>query len=369
MARRSLYLDWYVRMPELKFDLRSSGISGFKYDVSVSEFDLSRNYAHGSPEASRLLAERYNVRSENVFSASEGATGQNTRVIRYLAENNPSKKEAVVEYPTYEPLLRAVQDYFPVVKRLERKPEDGYRLSADELRRVASKQTCLCLITNSHAPSGAIAGVGELKEIMAVAREFGFFVICDEIYGEFNRDLVPTVFSADPDFGIVTTSFTKAYGLGGLRAGVTLANRAVVDGLYEDALNTVGSASNLVEAVTVKLLTDGKQALEKHKEKWTPLKKETEKWLHEKGFNYSKNNAGVTYWVQLPLGDTYRWVNNHTIPEQGLAVVPGTFFLFRDGNELVKSNMIRLGIGHVDPDSSNLTEALDALEKAVKTPS
>jgi hypothetical protein len=354
-------------VPKLKYDLRSSGISGFKYDLSVSEFDLSHNYAHGSPEATKLLADRYHVLPENVFSASEGATGQNTRVIRYLAEKNPSKNEAVVEYPTYESLLRVAQDYFPVVKRLERKEESGYRLDANELRRVVSEKTGLCLLTNSHAPSGAIADAGDLQEIMSVADEFGFFVVIDEIYAEFNRDLVPTVFSVDPEFGIVTTSFTKAYGLGGLRAGLALANKIIVDGLYEDALNTVGTASNLVEAATVKLLTEGKQALERHKEKWMRLKRETEKLLSEKCFEYLKNDAGVTYWVELPVEDTYRWVVDHTIPEHGLAVVPGAFFLFRDDYELVKSNMIRLGVGYVNPDNSNLAEAMDVLEKAVRT--
>lgn len=366
MTHPSLYLDWYVHVPKLKYDLRSSGVSGFRYNLSLGEVDLSLNYAHGNPEAAELLAERYHVRPENVFISSDGASGQNTKVIRYLAEKNPSKNEAVVEYPTYEPLLRAVEEYFPVVKRLERKEDDKYRLDADEIRRVASEKTALCLLTNSHAPSGAIADVGELKETMAVAGDYGFFVVCDEVYAEFNRDVVPTVFSVDPEFGIVTTSFTKVYGLGGLRTGVALANKEVVDGLYEDALNTVGTSSNLVQVVTVKLLTEGKQVLERHKQKWVHLKRETEKLLSEKRFRYFRNEAGVTYWVQLPVEDTYKWVNNHTIPKCSLAVVPGAFFLFKDDYELVKSDMIRVGIGYIDPDNSNLAEALDVLEKAVK---
>ena len=368
MTRASLYLDWYVHVPKLRYDLRSSGLNGFKYDISLGEVDLSLNYAHGNPEASELLAERYRVKPENVFISSEGASGQNTKVIRYLAERSPNKKEAVVEYPTYEPLLRAVQECFPVVKRLERKEDEGYRLDADELRSIATEKTALCLLTNSHAPTGVIADAGELKQIMDVAGQHGFLVVCDEIYAEFNRHAMPTAFSVDPEFGIVTTSFTKAYGLGGLRTGVVLANKRVVDGLYEDALNTVGPSSNLVEAVTVKLLTEGKQALERHRQKWTHLKRETEKLLSEKSFRYLRNEAGVTYWVQLPVEDTYRWVNDHTIPERSLATVPGAFFLFKDDCELVKSDMIRVGIGYVDPDNSNLTEALDVLEKAAKNP-
>ncbi len=367
MRHPSLYLDWYIRVPKVKYDFRSSGLSGFKYNLMLGEVDLSLNYLHGNPEAAKLLAQRYHVRPKNVFISSEGASGQNARIIRYLAERNPKKNEAVVEYPTYEPLLRQVQEHFPTVKRLERKEKDAYRLDADELRKLVSEKTGLLVLTNSHAPSGAISDVNELKEIMAVAGEYGFYVLCDEIYAEFNRDAIPTVFSVDQELGIVTTSFTKAYGLGGLRAGIAIAEKELVDELYLDTLNTVGTSSNLVEAITVKLLTEDREALEKHKQKWIRLKKETEKWLNEKGFEYFPNNAGITYWVKLPVKDTYRWINEHAIAHYSVAPVPGTFFLFKNDTKLTKTNMIRLGLGNINPNKPNLSNAFEVLEKAINT--
>jgi len=47
--------------------------------------------------------------------------------------------------------------------------------------------------------------------------------------------------------------------------------------------------------------------------------------------------------------------------------VPGAFFLFKNGYKLAKSNMVRLGLGTVDPDNPNLSEAFQALEEATKT--
>jgi aspartate/methionine/tyrosine aminotransferase len=367
MKHPSMYLDWYIHVPKLKYDLRSSGITYFTYDLNLGEVDLGANYAHGNPEAAKELAKWFGAEPENVFISSEGASGQNARIIRCLAERNPKRNEAIIEYPTYEPLLRQVHEHFPHVRRLERREEDNFRIDADQLERVVSERTGLIVLTNPHAPSGAISNLGELEEIMGVARERGIYVLCDEIYAEFDRNVVPTIFSVDPEWGIVTTSFTKAYGLGGLKLGVALAQREFVDEFYVDVLNTVGNSPNIVQLIAAELLNKGKESLKRHQQKWALIKNEAEKWLDEKNLEFFPNKAGITYWVKLPMKDTYRWTNRYTIPHYDLASVPGAFFLFKNGYTLTKSNMIRLGLGNVDPEEPDLEEALGTLEEALNT--
>ncbi|MGB9676750.1 MAG: pyridoxal phosphate-dependent aminotransferase [Candidatus Bathyarchaeales archaeon] len=364
MKWRSFYLEWYVKVPTVKFDFRSSGLANLKLDLALGEVDLSVNYAHGNPETTKLLAKRYHVNSGNVFVSGDGASGQNVRVIRVLAEKN-RKKEAVVEYPTYEPLLRQVQEHFPRVKRLKRRAEDDYMLDADSLRKIVSDKTGLLVITNLHAPSGAVATKNELEEVTAIAREYDFYVLCDEIYAEFERASIPTIFSVDEELGITTTSFTKAYGLGGLRLGVTLASERLVDTLYADTLNTIGNSSNIVQIVAAKLLKEYLHKLEEHKQKWTAFKRETEEWLEAKKLEYFPNKFGVTYLVKTPIKDTYKWVNEKAIPKYSVAPVPGTFFLFKSDYKLVRTNMVRLGLGNINPENPNLQLALEALWKAI----
>ena len=354
-------------MPKVKYDFRSSGLGYFKYDVKLGEIDLSINYANGNPETAEQLAKRYYVKQENIFISSEGASGQNARIIRYLAEKCDKKNEAIVEYPTYEPLLRQVQEFFPHLKRLERKEKESYRLDADALRKLASEKTGLLVLTNPHAPSGVIANAKELRDIMNIAQEHGFHVLCDEIYAEFERNSIPTIFSINQELGIATTSFTKVYGLGGLKLGVAVANKNLVSELYTDVLNTVGNSPNIVQIIAAELLTKGKEKLEMHKQKWIGLKKETEEWLNEKDFEYFQNYVGVTYWVKTPVKDTYKWINKKAIPHHSLAPVPGTFFLFKNDYNLIESSMIRLGLGNMNPEESCLKEALEALGKALKT--
>jgi aspartate/methionine/tyrosine aminotransferase len=361
----SLYLDWYIHVPNIRYDFRSSGIVNFRRILNLGEVDLSINYAHGNPEAVKQVARRYNVKPENVFISGEGASGQNARIIRCLAERKPEKTEAIVEYPTYEPLLRAVQEHFSLVKRLDRKEKDAFTLDASTLRRIVSTKTGLLVLTNPHAPSGAVSDMIELEEVMDMAQEYGFHVLCDEIYAEFNRNAVPTIFSVNPELGVVTTSFTKAYGLGGLKLGIALARKQLVDELYTDVLNTVGNAPNIVQLVATELLAKSRDKLERHKQEWNRLKREAENWLTEMDLEHFPSKVGVTYWVRLPIKDTYKWVVEQTIPRYSLAAVPGTFFLFRSGYKLARSDMVRLGLGSIDPEEPELTKALDTLEMAI----
>jgi aminotransferase len=209
--------------------------------------------------------------------------------------------------------------------------------------------------------------MGELKDIMAVAREFGFFVVCDEIYAEFDRSVVPTIFSVDSEYGIVTTSFTKAFGLGGLKLGVALAQGMLVNELYVDVLNTVGNSPNVVQLLASEILKNGMEALERHKRRWRPVKRETEQRLDRQGIEYFPNKLSVNYWAKLPVKDTCRWIDEHAVPKNDVAPLPGAFFLFKSGCEIVQSNMVRIGLGHVNPEGSDLPEALEAMEKALET--
>ena len=365
MKHPSVYLNWYVRVPRLKYDFRSSGLSFFQYDVNLSRVDLSMNYADGNPETVRLLADYYNVQPENVFVSSEGASGQNARIIRVLGEHLKGKNEAIVEFPTYEPLLRHVQEHFRTVRRFERKKEEEYSLNPEAIRKVITARTGLLVLTNPHAPSGVVADKRELTELVQLSNEHGFFVVCDEIYAEFNRALSPSLFSISSERAIVTTSFTKAFGLGGLRLGTALASKDLVRQLYSDVLNTVGNSSNIVQIVAGKILANDQARLHKHVGRWSGLKREMEEWLDEHSLQYTPNKLGVTYWVESPIEDTYRWTNKVTVRKHSFAAVPGAFFLFKEGNKIAKSNTLRLGLGAINPEI-RLWKALKVLEKALK---
>lgn len=360
----SEYLKWIVQYPRLKYDLRSSGILNFEWAINFEKFNLSETFSRGNPEARRIVAKRYGVLPENAFISSEGASGVNTRIIKCLASMK-GKRQAVVEYPVYEPLLRQTESFFSDIRRVRRKEKNAHQILQSDLKRVVSDKTAVLVITNPHAPTGATSSKSELEEIMELASKHEFYVLCDEVYAEFDRSNNLTLFSIDPQWGITTTSLTKAYGLGGLKVGIALASKKLVEQFYRNVLNTIGCGSNLVEAALTDLLTKGKDAMERHKEKWTEIRRRTEKWLKTiDGISFVSNKCGVTFWLEIErIRDTYRWTNEYTIPKMSLSTVPGAFFLYEDGYRIVKSNRLRLGVGNVN--ASNLDEALSIFENAV----
>jgi hypothetical protein len=360
----SEYLKWYVQYPRLKYDLKSSGILDFEWSLNFEKFNLSETFSRGNPETKKTVAEKYGVLPENVFISSEGASGVNTRIIKCLASMK-GKRQAVVEYPVYEPLLRQTQSFFSDIKRVRRNKKSGYQIDLSDLKKVVSDKTAVLVITNPHAPTGATSSRTDLEEIMELASEHKFYVLCDEVYAEFDRSNNPTLFSIEPEWGITTTSLTKAYGLGGLKIGFALASEKLVMGFYQNVLNTVGCWPNLVEATLSNLLRKGKDAMERHQEKWIETRRKTEKWLETvDGISIMPNTCGVTFWLEIKkVKDTYQWTNEYTIPKMSLSAVPGAFFLYEDGYEIVKSNHARLGIGNIKSDK--LDEALSAFEKAV----
>lgn len=360
----SEYLRWYVTYPTIKYDFRASGISNFTWNPNLGKLNLSENFFQGNPEAKEKVAERYKVAPQNVFIMPEGTSGVNARAIKCLTSRK-GKREAVVEYPVYEPLLRQTQSYFPNVKRVNRRRQNGYKIKRSDLEKVVSKKTALLVITNPHAPTAVNSSKDELEEIGELAEKYEFYVICDEIYAEFDRSKIPTMFSVNPKWGITTTSFTKAYGLGGLKAGIALASGELVEKMYSNVLSTVGGGSNLVELALIDLLTNGREVMERHKQKWLGIREKTEKWLKDaEGITYTPNECGVVFWLQLQkIRDTHRWTNSYTIPKMEMATVPGAFFLYKNDYEIVKSNAVRLGVGNIR--AGELNEALSVLEEAI----
>jgi hypothetical protein len=152
--------------------------------------------------------------------------------------------EVLVEQPTYEPLLAALEFLGARVKRFRRRPEDGWRIDLDSLREQMSDRVRLVVITNPHNPTGVALS---LEEIAAVGEIAGrAYVLVDEVYrdifGILGGDAPPSHVHLGPRF-LATSSLTKSYGLSGLRCGWVLASEETADRLRRarDFMGAVGS--------------------------------------------------------------------------------------------------------------------------------
>jgi aspartate aminotransferase len=101
-------------------------------------------------------------------------------------------------------------------------PEPGALRSECALARGRGLDPRILMLTHPDNPTGTFADADLLGDVLAVARDCGLFVLCDEIYAELAHSPERFVSAAvlDPDNVVVTGGLSKSHALGGWRVGV-----------------------------------------------------------------------------------------------------------------------------------------------------
>ncbi len=221
----SVYMRWAKEHAAARYNLANSGILGCQTaDLELGPDDILVNGANrdGHPPVLEAIGALYGVAPEQVVPAA-GTSGAN--VLAFLTLLEPGD-EVVVEQPTYEPLLAALDLVGAKVRRFPRRFEDGYRLDLDGLRTsltAGSGRVKLVVITNPHNPSGVAAPPEEMAAAAEIASAAGAWMLVDEVYRDILfEDAPPSHVHLGPHV-LATSSLTKSYGLSGLRCGWVLA--------------------------------------------------------------------------------------------------------------------------------------------------
>ncbi len=123
----------------------------------------------------------------------------------------------------YEPLARLAGGT-PVTVRLL--PENGFKLTASQLRAAITERTKLLVLPFPNNPTGACLRESELRELASVLAETNICVLSDEIYAELtygSRHVSIAEIEGMRERTVVVNGFSKAYAMTGWRLGYTLA--------------------------------------------------------------------------------------------------------------------------------------------------
>lgn len=185
----------------------------------MEDLELFGPSGYGYEPLQRALAAKAGVATECVVAA----TGTSMANHLAMAASFEPGEEVLIEQPAYELLVSTAQYLGAKVRRFARRFEDGFRLDPGEVERALSPRTRLIVLTNLHNPSSSLADESTLREVGEVAKSVGARVLVDEVYLEscFSMNW-RSAFHLGTHF-IVTSSLTKAYGMGGLRCGWVLA--------------------------------------------------------------------------------------------------------------------------------------------------
>ena len=117
--------------------------------------------------------------------------------------------------------------------------EDGFKLSAAELKTELAKGYDALLLCNPNNPTSTLLSKDELKDIISFAAARGLYVIIDEAFIELTEggnanSMADTLEEFDRLF--IIRAFTKLFAMPGLRLGYGLGNRALIEAMWRKKL-------------------------------------------------------------------------------------------------------------------------------------
>ena len=150
---------------------------------------------------------------------------------------------------------------FPIVSNrvgatLVKAPETDYTTNVDAMLENVTDKTTLVFLANPNNPTGTMIDESELRRLLSSLPSTTVLVI-DLAYGEFAGDNYCDAMHrlvSEFDNVIITRTFSKAYGLAGLRIGWLYAPQWMIPALY--AARGMGTVNAVAQAAAVAAIED-----------------------------------------------------------------------------------------------------------------
>ncbi|HLV10335.1 MAG TPA: histidinol-phosphate transaminase [Halanaerobiales bacterium] len=194
-------------------------------EIILSELDNLNRYPDGANRSLRkILSEKLEV-SQDMLIPGNGSDG----LLKILAESFlTSEDQVIISQPTFVEYLFISH---LMGSQLIRVYMDNYHQNLAAIADAVTSNTKMIFLTNPHNPAGTIFRKKEFKEfinsipddIIVVVDEAYSEYVCDETY----PDTIPYI--NDGYNIVVLRTFSKAYGLAGLRIGYAITLPEIIE--------------------------------------------------------------------------------------------------------------------------------------------
>lgn len=302
----------------------------------------------------RIAALYPNASANNVL-VTVGAAQANWMVCSTLLEPDD---EVIVISPGYRQVWGLAKNLSCHVKEAQLQPENNWRLDLEELASLASARTKLISIVNPNNPTGSILSGEEMRRIVQICERTGAWLHADEVYRgtELHGDETLS-FWGMYDKVICVNSFSKAYGLAGLRIGWALASPEMVEALWRRHEYAVIAASGPSMKLAEIALQPEKRKMLLDRQKKLSREGHTllESWVSKQEGRFSVSPAVATsiafvrYHFDMPSAE----LADHIRTKASVLVAPGAYL----GTE----HHLRITVGYEPAKVSTALERIGAV--------
>jgi aminotransferase len=266
------------RIFNLASDLSRQGRRVFPFHLGTPDFDtpdvikafaiqkLQEGFVHyapnaGIPELRRLIARSVNQQrgtdySEQSVIVTIGACEAIS--IALMAVMEPDS-EVIVPTPCWMNYLMLPRILGARVVEVPTDPA-SFLPDAEQLRAHITPKTRAIMLNTPGNPTGVVIPPERLAAIVALARERGIWLLCDEVYEQIvyagHAHHSPVSVPGAGDVCILIGGFSKTYSMTGWRLGYVLGPQPVVDAMLKVHQYLVTSATSFTQWGAVKALEE-----------------------------------------------------------------------------------------------------------------
>ena len=342
-------------------DIKPSGIRKF-FDI-VNEMEDAISLGVGEPD----FDTPWHIRDEGIYSLEKGRTFYTsnaglkelrTEITRYIKRTqgvsydpmkevlvtvggseaidlalramiNPGEEVLIPQpsYVSYEPCA-VLADAVPVI--IELKEENGFRLTAQELRDAITDKTKILILPFPNNPTGAIMEQKDLEEIAEIIREKDLFVISDEIYAELSykgKHVSIVSLPGMQERTVLINGFSKAYAMTGWRLGYACAPALIMEQMVKIHQFAIMCAPTTSQYAAVEALRNGDEDVAMMRESYNQRRRFLMNAFKEMGLQcFEPYGAFYVFPCIKEFGMTSEEFAERLLREEKVAVVPGTAF-------------------------------------------
>ncbi|WP_199313636.1 aminotransferase class I/II-fold pyridoxal phosphate-dependent enzyme [Leptolyngbya sp. FACHB-671] len=318
---------------------------------------LGYTETQGSSELRNVVAQTYQtIGHDNVLIHA----GAEEAIFIFMNIALQPGDHIIVHFPCYQSHASIAQSIGCEVDWWKSCEDDHWELDLDWLRGAIQPNTKAIVINCPHNPTGYVMSRAKLEELVAICRQHHILLFSDEVYRllEYrDEDTLPAacdLYENAVSLGVMS----KTYGLAGLRIGwIATHNREAYQAMaeFKDFTSICNSAPS--EFLATLALRNRDQIIQRNRAIIAANIEVCDRFFanHMDLFNWRAPKGGSTAFPSLKQGIDVEEFCNDLVNQQGVLLLPSTYFDYGDQN-------FRIGLGR-----KNLPECIEKLSAYLKT--